>query len=237
MKEYFYEKDNKAYIIDDEKGIIVEDTKDNTEETLIVQNNIEEIEGQIEEANEEKEQNIRSQKICKTSCIIIRISSILGLPLIIYLKIFTGTNFIPVMICALLLIINTVLSISNYSNKTDIKFSEIYIKKLQEELEKENKKLKTLKEKAKAKIVESTIIKRVPKSEMIQDLERKKELIMKYFDRRRKYVSSYKNDTLDNLLQSNNYSQGDIQFIKYLIEEDLKNENINSKKKNKTKTL
>ena len=237
MKEYFYEKDNKSYIIDDEKGIIVEDTKDNTEETLIVQNNIEEIEGQIEEANEEKEQNIRSQKICKTSCIIIRISSILGLPLIIYLKIFTGTIFIPVMICALLLIINTVLSISNYSNKTDIKFSEIYIKKLQEQLEKENKKLKTLKEKAKAKIVESTIIKRVPKSEMIQDLERKKELIMKYFDRRRKYVSSYKNDTLDNLLQSNNYSQGDIQFIKYLIEEDLKNENINSKKKNKTKTL
>lgn len=237
MKEYFYEKDNKAYIIDDEKGIIVEDAKDNTEETLIVQNNIEEIEGQIEEANEEKEQNIRSQEICKTSCIIIRISSILGLPLIIYLTIFTGTIFIPVMICALLLIINTVLSISNYSNKTDIKFSEIYIKKLQEELEKENKKLKTLKEKAKAKIVESTIIKRVPKSEMIQDLERKKELIMKYFDRRRKYVSSYKNDTLDNLLQSNNYSQGDIQFIKYLIEEDLKNENINSKKKNKTKTL
>ena len=241
MKEYFYEKDNEVYILDDEKGLSVEDAKDNTEETLIVQNNIEELEGQIEKSNEEKEQSIMSQKINKTNCIILRISSILGLPLIIYLTISTGTIFIPVMMSSLLLTVNIALSIANASDKTDIKSSKIYIKELQEELEKENKKLKTLKKIAKNKIVDYTAIKEVPKSEIISNLEFKKDLIEDYIKNRKKYISSYKEGTLNFLLYSNIYNQKDIDFIKYLIEEDLKNENVNCKKKvkqkNKTKTL
>lgn len=50
MKEYLYEKDNKAYIMDDEQGLLVVDAKNNIEEILFTQNNIEELECEINDS-------------------------------------------------------------------------------------------------------------------------------------------------------------------------------------------
>ena len=240
MKEYFYEKDNKAYIIDDAEGIIVQDAKDNIEETLIVQNNIEEIELEIKESKENKKNMEILAKSEKKRNIIASIFSAFG----IFVTLHFAFEIMPVFssfVCAAYVLVLTV-GFKEYKNhKKQIKLFETYSKELEIELENENEKLKVLKLDAKDKIVESTIIKEVPKSDIKENLNIKKELIIEYFNNRKKYLSAFKENNLNNLLQSNNYSQSDIEFIKCLIEEDLKNENINSKKKekqkNKTKTL
>lgn len=240
MKEYFYEKDNEVYILDDEKGLSVEDAKDNTEEMLITQNNIEELECEINFSNEDKKRIEELKKRDIPSTIFMSVVLLLFVAILFDLTIdnMPILGFIGSGIISLFPIIN-ISDIIRFNK--NIKMKDKYIKELELELENQNEKLKTLKKTAKNKIVDYTAIKEVPKSEIINDLAFKKDIIKDYIKNKKKYISSYKEGSLNFLLYSNIYNQKDIDFIKYLVEEDLKNENINSKKKvkqkNKTKTL
>lgn len=239
MKEYFYEKDNKAIIIDDKKGIIIEDAKDNTEEILITENNIEQIEAVLNDANEKKlVQSYFLRTASKGGKIFTVLMSIALLGVIGIASTYLAFNEMLPMI---LLSVFTIgfCNIAMFNNK-DIKHRvmcyDMYIKELEKELEKENTKYKTLKSKSKDKIVESTMIKEIPKNEMIDNLKRKKELISDYIKNNKKYVSAYNNNEIYAMLRKKDYSESDIEFIKFLIEEDLKNTNTNEKGKTKKYT-
>lgn len=238
MKEYYYEKDNKAYIIDDNEGIIIEDAKDNTEETLIVENNIEQIEDLIKVAMDKKDvMEYHKNSTHKKTMILIILCLILMVVTLGWASTYmTLSELGPMLfVSGFVFILPVAIALSDMDLNKDIKYSNIYIEELKQELEKENEKFKSLKASAKNKIVESSEIKEIPKSEIIENLKRKKDLITNYFNHRKKYISSYKDNTLDDLFKLHNYSESDIKLVKSLIEEDLKNENVKTDKKSKQK--
>lgn len=234
MKEYFYEKDNKVYIMDDKQGLIVEDSKNNTEEILITQNNIEELECEINDSKENKERILESKKGDIPKAVILTVLCLFGL----VIALGTGIEKLPIIIIIAsslfaafpIIYINDIIKYKRY-----IEMYDTYIKELEIELEKENEKLNFLNKVAKNKTVDYTAIKEISKSEIIENLNYKKVLIKDYIKNRKKYISSFKDGSLNNLLKSNNYDVCDINFINYLIEEELKNENTNSNKKAKQK--
>lgn len=242
MKEYFYEKDNKAYIIDDKKGIIIEDAKDNTEEILIVENNIEKIENILKDTNEKKiVQSYFLKNISKKGKIL---TIILSVALIIILGLaniyLTGIQMLPMILLSVFMIgFYGIEMFNDRGIKGQIKSCDIYINELEKELEKEKERCKTLKNKSKDKIVDSTIIKKIPKGEIIDNLKRKKELINDYIINNKKYISAYNDNKFYNLFEEGiyQYNENDIEFIKFLIEEDLNTqEKTNEKSKAKKYT-
>ena len=235
MKEYLYEKDNKAYIIDDEQGLLVVDAKNNTEEILFTQNNIEELECEINDSKENKERIVESKKGDIPKAVILIVLCLFGL----VIALGTGIEKLPIIIiiASSLFAVFPIIYINDIiKDKRYIKMYDTYIKELEIELEKENEKLNFLEKIAKNKTVDYTAIKEIPKSEIVENLNYKKLLIKDYIKNRKKYISLFNNGTLSALLQANNYDVCDIEFIKYLIEEELKNENTNSNKKEKQKT-
>lgn len=235
MKEYFYEKDNKSYIIDDEKGLLVEDAKNNTEEILITQNNIEELESEIEFSNDNKQTLIDLAEAAQPKNIaitIVCIISIIGSFLIGFEK----RPMLVVLAISMFSLQPIISIVDRFDFKKKLKTYDTYIKELETELEKENEKLNFLEKISKNKTVDYTAIKEIPKSEIVENLNYKKLLIKDYIKNRKKYISLFNNGILSTLLQANNYDVCDIEFIKYLIEEELKNENTKSNKKAKQKT-
>lgn len=229
MKEYFYEKDNKAYIIDNEKGLIVEDLKDNIEETLIAQNNIERIMNELEDTKINKSNmEIFTKKEMKKNLIasFVALFMILG-------TLVVSHNAIPPF-CALVssayVLVISIAYKEYFEHKRSINQYSAYIKELEKELEKESEKLKKMQETAKHKKVESTEIKPVPKGKVIENLNRKKYLIIDYFENRKKYIAFFEEGFLDLILKENDYKDNDIEFIKKLIEEDLNNKQTAKKK-------
>ena len=235
MKEYFYEKDNKSYIIDDEKGLLVEDAKNNTEETLITQNNIEELECEINFSKKDKERIEDLKKGDIPKAIFFTGLCLLGIIFALYIGI-EKTPFISILASSLFAGFPIIYIGDIIKDKRRIKMYDTYIKELETELEKENEKLNFLEKISKNKTVDYTAIKEIPKSEIVENLNYKKLLIKDYIKNRKKYISLFNNGTLSTLLQANNYDVCDIEFIKYLIEEELKNENTKSNKKAKQKT-
>ena len=235
MKEYFYERDNKAYIIDDEKGLSVEDAKNNTEEILITQNNIEELECEINFSKKDKEriEDLKKGDIPKT--IFFTGLCLLGIIFALYTGI-EKTPFISILASSLFAGFPIIYIGDIIKDKRRIKMYDTYVKELEIELEKENEKLNFLEKISKNKTVDYTAIKEIPKSEIVENLNYKKLLIKDYIKNRKKYISLFNNGTLSTLLQANNYDVCDINFINYLIEEELKNENTKSNKKTKQKT-
>ena len=236
MKEYFYEKDNKTYIIDDEQGLIVEDSKNNTEETLITQNNIEELEFNINDSKENKERLEESVKGNIPKAIIITLLSLLGIAFTMYVLL-DNSIILSILASGLIATFSSVYIDDIVKDKKRIKMYNIYIKELEKDLEKENEKLNFLKKNSKNKVVGYTAIKEIPKSEIIETLNDKKTVIQDYIKNRKKYISLFKEGSLNTLLKSKDYDVCDINFINYLIEEELTNKDTKSNKKSKQKTL
>lgn len=224
MKEYFYEKDNKTYIIDNKEGIVTRDAKDNMEETLIVENDIEKLENMLKTIEsrkifteysikeEGKKQKILSVLIIILSILMFGISYKYITPTTLPLYIFTG------------IAVSAFPYVSIHNNKklkNDLKGYNASIEQFDKELEKQKNKLNELNKVAKDKVVDSTIIKKIPNSELIDSLIKKRDLITDYFEHTERYISAYNSNELKYLIKNKNYSDSDVELLKFLIEQDI----------------
>ena len=235
MKEYFYTKDNDAYIIDDKEGLLVRENKDNIEETLIVENNIEQIDNKLEDIKKDKIANKFSSRMFVISSTAMTIICLL----MVYLVATSGPLFgIDLLASLPALGLVGFMGFQIYDrieNKKIMKGFEVFIKEMENDLEKEKKKLEQLELEGKSSTTDYTKIKEIPKTEIVANLTRKKEIIFDYMKKKKKYNSLYQNGTLDSFLQSKNYSESDIELVKTIMQEEIKQEEINKKSKQKIK--
>jgi len=237
MKEYFYEESDKVYIVDDKEGLIIENNKDNNIQIFKTENNIEFIEKTIKEEKNIKNYFEESKKYMKMQRIAL---SILVSILICFLGVLTIKATSILQLVSILLFSGGValvpfVGINEYNDlKKKILSKEKYINELTNELEEEKSLLNILKSDSKVKNTDNgiTIKEEIKPSNLLNDLKRKKKLIIDFYNNEKEYIEFYKKGKLKDLGVIYNYNNNDIDFIKCLINE-LDVENNKSKQKQK----
>lgn len=241
MKEYFFEEKDKVYIFDDKKGLIVENNKDNNMDIFKTQNNIEFIEKTINEEKNIKNNLQALKKTMKSQSIILGI--LVSILLCVLLPLVTITTSIPNLLIILLfsgsISLMPFVGIKEYNDlKKKILAKEIYINELNNELEEEKSILNIFKLDSKAKYANNDITVRndIKPSNLLNELKRKKELIMDFYHNKKYYIELYKKGKINELVVIYNYNNDDIDFINCLIKE-LGVEDNKSKQKQKRKCI
>lgn len=232
---------NKSYILSGDtflvstnKGIKKADKIDNIEEILITENNIEEIEELKKNNNEciSNFYNVFNFLMSKTYKNILKISITLTILITLIATLSINISILLPSLLACLCItgcslLTAIPIVSKKSNKLLNKIKKQKNKKLDEDFNKQSENLITLTKESKELTKETNDhIIFIEKSEMIKNLRRQLKLIETYQLNKRKFVKYYKELFK---LKDLGYSEKDIQFIQFLIEEDLQYENKNNK--------
>lgn len=240
-KEFTYS--NNEIIISTETGLKKTEVVDNIEEILTTQNNIEEMENIKEDIKKEEFFSYRHISDCITLKVFKKLFKI-TIPIAILITILIAVITDPYMALAcspliisglVLLTIMTMPAINLLETKIEKKILHKSDKILNEELEKEYKKLEQLNKVSKITNnqnpdIENKIVK-INRTDLLKDLRRKLELIEDYQLNKNIYIKYYEKGLLSTYLINKNYSASDILFIQMLVEEDLKEKKKKSNKK------
>lgn len=236
--EYVYTKD--YIIVGTDNGLEKRKNTSNILDILEVENNIEEIvELKVDVSDEHaKERSNLIEKIYVknhllssgsiTVIITILMSIIYNIPtaMVLLPTVFLSASVVYCL-CSPLLIKKA----SKLQNSIKAKQQEI----LENELENETQKLKQLNKESKV-VIEKDLTKmnnifEIERTELIDDLKRKLELIKDYQLNKEEYIEYSKDHFISIKLRNKGYSENDINFIQTLIKEDLKLEKDNKKQK------
>lgn len=231
MNQYYYERNNKAHILDEKEHERIEGSKDNLEEILIIENNIEDIENQIKNLKQTNEGLNNELKLVK---IFNRFMIIVACLLPIYPILISDAIAFVIFLATGCATIFTVYKFSkDYKNLKEQYKS--FLEVLEVDLDSEIKKLELLKSKSKDKTVEFTAPKKIQKGPMKKELEHKYRLLGKYIENKKTHLEYYQNNCISELTNLYGYSQSDINFLELVMEADIKNEEVKTKKNNKRK--
>lgn len=239
MNKEMIESENFVTVLND-NCLNKRERTNNIIEILKTENNIEE----LEEINKQKNylnfvevfDNILTQYINKLMSLTLPISLIIAviisvLQILPFLAAILG---IPVLSSMFTLFISAQLS----TKKTNRIFNDIKLKQeklLNNELDKQKQNLKELNEKAISdKSYDVDIIgkvQKIEKTELIDNLKRKLELIKDYELKKKEYIEYSKDYFISPKLRDNGYSESDINFMQMLMKEDLKLEKENKTQK------
>lgn len=218
---------------DDTDNIDIYEQFDKFESILIIKNNLEKIENKLDNIKPQKtnfKDIIKYPLICFTLALV----AALLIPSISIVGFKVALGFI-----ALNFITTSLLKLStNIDADKKIKLSnKLRLKLLIEEYNKEKEMLEYLENTIDKNIIDYGEIKITHKSQVILQLENKLKLIRDYCNNKKAFINLYKNGLIHSMGNKNKYSMGEIEFIKFLIEEELKNDNLKEKNKDKIKRL
>ena len=239
--EYIYTKD--YIIVETDNGLEKRKNTSNISKILEVENNIEEIQKLKSRNNNDEILNYKNILDYNTKQFFKKFFGI-TLPLILFIAIITSivSNInialliLPMLLCGdgILVLLCTPFNIHK-SHKDINNISKCTDKLLSEQLQKQKEKLKKLsnesKEVSQNNLDISNETKKINRTELIDNLKRKLELIKDYQLNKKKYIEYSKDHFISIKLKDKGYSESDINFIQTLIKEDLKLEKENKKQK------
>lgn len=234
-KKIEYLNDN-INVIDENGNKIKRDLVDNIENILIVENNIEEIKHEEEKLAFEQYTTELNNKIINTITVTVFLLTLLTLISTMIIN-FPGT--IITGIATIFMGSSTLTSLivkkinTNYSK--NIKVQQAI---LNEKLQEETKKLENLKKNSKTiQPVAEPTTKEISTSELISNLRNKLQIIKDYQYNKKRFTNYFYLGKIEEELMKKGYSSNDIELIKELINNDIKEKSIKKVQKGFVKKL